>query len=69
MSKLAEESEKKQSDKRTPIESSFSFFYFSEIEDVFSPIIFDFKTLNNFLFNKDSYSFNFQEELIKPPIS
>ncbi len=68
MSKLAEESKQEHSDKSFPLESSFSFVFFQDIKELFSPSFFKIYKLNKFLFNSDSYSYNFHQELIKPPI-
>jgi hypothetical protein len=68
MSKLAEESKQDQQDKKISFESSFSFVFLNDIKELFTPSFFKIYRLNKFIFNNDSYSYNFYQELIKPPI-
>ncbi|SDF30803.1 hypothetical protein SAMN04487992_11128 [Cellulophaga baltica] len=70
MTKLAEESKANDANKKTPIENAFSLVYFSAYTA-------DFNALSNtteyvvlpMTYSETLYSFNFYNNLIKPPIA
>ncbi|WP_405266718.1 hypothetical protein [Cellulophaga sp. Ld12] len=70
MTKLAEESKANDANKKTPIENAFSLVYFSvDNSTINSPIsITDYIVLPS-SYKNNLYSFNFYNNLIKPPIA